>query len=142
MSALGTPELAPVVAGLREVVAGELVELLGAIGERGLEVLGEPLVQVGSARLRERGIGGVTEQLVLELVRRRTPFVPGRDDDLSVEQAIDDVTGVPSLQQHGELVPGERLADDGRRDERLSLLRRQPVQASGEQAGQGRRGGG
>ena len=64
---VGDPEVRLLAVSLLEVVADDLLDLAEPIAGGLLDPAGEPLVEVGTARLRERRVRGVADQDVPEL---------------------------------------------------------------------------
>ena len=131
------PERLSVPERLLEVVADDLVLLLGAIAADASDPRGEPLVQVRSALLGDRLVRGVADQDVAEAER----LLAGdhraiRPHELLADQRTDQV-GCVVAQVLGEQVANgagvELLADHGGALDRAALVVGQAFETSGEE---------
>ena len=130
--------------GLSQVVAHDLLVLLGPRAQAGLQPCGEALVQVGAGGFRQRFVRGVANQQVQELVRRTARLGPmGGTDQLPVAEATQgalQIQDVRRRQQRLQLAGREHLADHRGVHQHGALVRRQAVELRREQGRQGRRG--
>ena len=131
------PERLSVPERLLEVVADDLVLLLGALAADAADPRGEPLVQVGAAFLGDRLVRGVADQDVAEAER----LLAGdhraiRPHELLADQRTDQV-GRVGAEVLGEQVPDgagvELLADDRGALDRAALVLGQPFETGGEE---------
>ena len=130
-----------------QVVVGDQVgEVLGAVARQALEPLGGEPVRLGPAGARDLGVGDVADEDVPEdergLAGHGRPALAA-DELLALEpeQALLDL--VARAVAHGRQRPDpEDLAHDGRALEECLLLRRQRVEAGGDDALDGLRAAG
>ena len=131
------PELLSVPERLLEVVPDDLVLLLGALAADASDPRGEPFVQVGSAFLGDRPVGGVPDQDVAESERLFAGDHRAiRPHELLADQRTDQI-GCVVAEDLGEQVANgagvELLADHGGTLDDATLVVGQAFETRGEE---------